>query len=291
MLNQETVAAIKALKQQGKSIQGMTKELGLSRNTVKKYLPHKDCAQQYQRVGSKPGKPDPFKDYIRSRIEAAAPGRIPAAVPYREILETGFQGKVGIVSDYAAILKPKPDNEPALRFEIKPGRQMQADFTIIRRGGNPPKAFAATLGYSRASCVRFYDNGRTEARTDGLCNSFELFCGMAHKVLFDNAKTVMIQRDACAEDGRRLNPVLPAAANGYGFLSKICRHIGLGLKSRVELFKRYLKSGFIMPLQATLRSSGLLSDVQTADGCIGKRLSQTADARVHGTTGKIPTSV
>ncbi|MFC3875037.1 helix-turn-helix domain-containing protein, partial [Neisseria musculi] len=81
MLNQETVAAIKALKQQGKSIQGMTKELGLSRNTVKKYLPHKDCAQQYQRVGSKPGKPDPFKDYIRSRIEAAAPGRIPAAVP------------------------------------------------------------------------------------------------------------------------------------------------------------------------------------------------------------------
>ncbi|MFC3874303.1 hypothetical protein ACFOQN_07045, partial [Neisseria musculi] len=56
----------------------------------------------------------------------------------------------------------------------------------------------------------------------------------------------------------------------------------------MELFKRYLKSGFIMPLQATLRSSGLLSDVQTADGCIGKRLSQTADAPVHGTTGEIP---
>lgn len=288
MLNQEMVVTIKVLKQQGKSIQGIAKELGLSRNTVKKYLRQEDSTPQYQRAEPKPSKLDPFKDYIHSRIEAAAPDWIPATVLYQEILEMGFQGKVRIVSDYVATLKPRPNNEPAVRFETKPGQQMQVDFTIIRRGSNPLKAFVATLGYSRASYVRFYDNERTEAWIDGLRNSFEFFGGVPHEVLFDNAKTVMIQRDAYAEGMHRWNPMLLATAKDYSFLPKVCRPYRAKTKGKVERFNRYLKSSFIVPLQATLRSSGLLLDVQTANGYIGKWLSQTANARVHGTTGEIP---
>ncbi|MDE2360427.1 MAG: SUMF1/EgtB/PvdO family nonheme iron enzyme, partial [Betaproteobacteria bacterium] len=39
--------------------------------------------------------------------------------------------------------------------ETAPGEQMQADFTVVRRGRAPLLAFVATLGYSRASFVRF----------------------------------------------------------------------------------------------------------------------------------------
>lgn len=34
---------------------------------------------------------------------------------------------------------------------MPPGKQMQVDFTHIRRGRNPLPAFAATLGHSRAA--------------------------------------------------------------------------------------------------------------------------------------------
>ena len=42
-----------------------------------------------------------------------------------------------------------------VRFETAPGQQMQADFTRVRAGREPLLAFVATLGYSRATLVRF----------------------------------------------------------------------------------------------------------------------------------------
>jgi len=42
-----------------------------------------------------------------------------------------------------------------VRFETPPGKQMQADFTWVRRGGDPLVALVATLGYSRATLVKF----------------------------------------------------------------------------------------------------------------------------------------
>lgn len=53
-------------------------------------------------------------------------------------------------------------------------------------------------------------------------------------------------------------------------------------------FYGYLKSIFIIPLQATLRISGLILDVHTANVYIGSWLNKTANAQIHGTTGKIP---
>ena len=43
-----------------------------------------------------------------------------------------------------------------------------------------------------------------------------------------------------------------------------------------------------MPWQATLRTSGLRLDVQTANGYSDRSLTQVANARVHGTIGDVP---
>lgn len=163
MLTQEWVVTIKVLKQQGKSIKRIARETGLARNTVKKYLQRTDTKPVYQRKARRASKLDPFKDYIQYRVDAAHPDWIPASVIYEELLALGYQGKRRILSGYLALLKPKTIPEPLVRFETKPGKQLQVDLTIIRRGKQALKAFVATLGYSRASYVHFYDNERTDA--------------------------------------------------------------------------------------------------------------------------------
>ena len=48
-----------------------------------------------------------FRIAIQSRIAAAHPDWIPASVLFKEILDQGYEGKIRILSDYVAKLKPR----------------------------------------------------------------------------------------------------------------------------------------------------------------------------------------
>ena len=286
MLTQEMVVTIKVLRKQGMSIKAITRETGLARNTVRKYLQQVETTVRQH--STRPSKLDPFKDYIHSRIQSAAPDWIPASVLYAEIAELGYQGKIRILSEYIRQLKPTGKPDPLVRFETEVGQQMQVDFTTIKRGQQSLKAFVATLGYSRASFVYFYDNERTETWIDGLRRSFEFFQGVPKEILFDNAKAIVLKRDAYGSGQHRWNPLLLEMAKDYGFRPRVCRPYRAKTKGKVERFNRYLKSSFVIPQQATLRTAGLVLDVSTANGYIGRWLTMVANARVHGTTGDIP---
>lgn len=288
MLTQEMVVTIKVLNKQGRSIKSISREMGVARNTVKKYLKADSTVRQYTPRAARPTKLDPYKAYIQERIRHASPEWIPAAVLYREIVERGYPGKMRMVSDYVAQFKPSAPAEPLVRFETAPGEQLQVDFTIIRRRGEPLKAFVATLGYSRASYVYFFDNERSEAWLNGLRQCFDFFGGVPKEVLFDNAKAIVIERDAYGDGLHRWHPELLSLAKDYGFRPRLCRPYRAKTKGKVERFNRYLKSSFVVPLRAQLRADGLALDVQTANGYIDHWLRSVANARVHGTTQAIP---
>ena len=279
---------IQVLYRQGVSIREISRQLGISKNTVKKYIRNNNQSPQYAQRKASISKLDPFKAYIQSRIAAAYPDWIPASVLFHEIVAQGFTGKVRIVSAFTSRLKPKLTIEPVVRFETDPGQQMQIDFTIIRRGEHTLKAFVATLGYSRASFVKFYDNERSEAWLDGIREAFVFFGGVTKQVLCDNAKTIIIERDAYDEGKHRWHPALLDLANAYGFQPKVCRPYRAQTKGKVERFNHYLKNSFITPLNATFRSQGLILDVTSANAAIGSWLSTVANERIHGTTGEKP---
>ena len=278
---------ISILNRQGMPIKGIARELGISKNTVKKYL-KEPGKPRYRSRPQRPSKLDPVKPYLKHRIQAAAPDWIPASVLFEEIVDQGYTGKIRILRSYLAQRKPQKPLDPIVRFETPPGKQMQVDFTTIRRGKSPLKAFVATLGYARASYVRFFDHERTDAWIEGMIGAFEFFGGVPHELLFDNAKTIMIERDAYGEGHHRWNTALLNLAETYGFKPRACRPYRAKTKGKVERFNHYLKNSFIVPLKATLNSAGLQLDVITANAKIGAWLVNTANARVHQTTQAIP---
>jgi len=278
---------VRVLRRQGKSIRAIARETGLSRVTVRRYLHEPEAVKCYGPRAPRPSKLDGYSDYLRARIEAARPAWIPATVLFREIRERGYTGGLSLLKGYLAPFKNGAP-EPVVRFETAPGEQMQADFTHVRRGRHPLLAFVATLGYSRASYVQFTVGEDTQTLCTCLREALVFFGGVPEHVLFDNPKTVVIERDFYGEGQHRYNRDLLALAEEFGFRPRLCRPYRAKTKGKVERFNGYLKGSFLVPLAATLKQSGLTLDHIAANAHIGPWLQAVANARVHGTTQEIP---
>jgi transposase len=287
MLTQEQAVEIRVLRRQGRSIRAIARETGLSRVTVRRYLQDPAAAGRYGPREPRPTKLGPYTEYLLGRVQAAHPAWIPAVVLLREIRERGYQGGLSQLKAYLAPLKQR-EPEPLVRFETAPGEQMQADFTYVRRGRYPLLAFVATLGYSRASFVRFTAGEDSRTLCECLRESLIYFGGVPQHVLLDNPKTVVIERDAYGEGQHRFNRELLALAEEFGFRPRLCRPYRAKTKGKVERFNGYLKGSFLVPFAATLKQAGLKLDVTAANSHIGPWLQSIANARVHGTTGEVP---
>jgi transposase len=177
-----------------------------------------------------------------------------------------------------------------VRFETPPGKQMQADFTYVRRGRDPLLALVATMGYSRASFVKFAACSGENATTlcSGLREAFDYFGGVPEHVLLDNTKAVVIERDAYGEGLHRWNHELRGLADACGFTPRLCRPYRAKTKGKIERFNSYLKGSFLVPLAATLGASGLRLDAATANLHVRHWLDEVANARIHATTKAVP---
>lgn len=287
MLTQEFIVEIHVLSRQGLSVRAISRQLGISRNTVRKYLRDQAKPAQYTERPKRPSKLDPFKSYLLERQAAAKPHWIPAVVLFREIQAMGYDGGISLIKLFIGS-KRDQKTDPIVRFETPPGQQLQIDFTTIRRGKDPLKAFVATLSYSRATYVHFSQHEDSQAWLEGIREAFHYFGGVPHELLFDNAKALMIQRDAYGEGRHRWNTGLLALADQYGFRLRACRPYRARTKGKVERFNGYLKGSFVTPLAATLKTAGLTLDVDTANAKVGRWLHDVAHQRIHGTTGDKP---
>ena len=203
----------------------------------------------------------------------------------REIVEGGYSGKASQLRGFMRTLKPQQVPEPLIRFETLPGQQMQVDWVEFRKGADPLYAFCATLGYSRASYVRFVADMKVQTLIDCHQRCFEAFGGVACRILYDNMKTVVLERDSYGQGQHRYHAGFLNYAHHSGFLIKLCQPYRAKTKGKVERFNGYLRRSFYVPLVSRLSQGGLKLDVVTANVEDSEWLRQVANERMHGSTG------
>lgn len=278
---------IKILVKQGKSVREISRTLKISRNTVRRHLRQEEKLA-YKRRKANEGKLRPFLGYLQERVKAARPEWLPATVLYREIKEQGYPGRIRILQSYLKTLKPKRQLDPIVRFETQPGQQMQVDWIVFRRGKDSLSGFVATMGYSRGSFVEFVTNERIESLLDCHEKAFEYFGGIPEEILYDNMKTVVLERDAYAQNQHRFHLGFLDFARHHGFMPRLCRPYRAKTKGKVERFNCYLRHSFYNPLASRLKPLGLVADAELANYEVKRWLRDVANQRIHATTGAIP---
>lgn len=236
MLTAEERMELEVLKKHGAGIRELARVTGRSRNTVRRYLREGEAAAVRKAGPKRLEKLDPFKDYIVERVKAAAPDRILAAVLFREIKARGYGGGETRVKQFVRGLVPAPAPEPVVRFETEPGHQMQADWATMGHGGDKLKVFIATLGWSRVAYVEFCDDERVETLIRCHENAFLAFGGGPREVLYDNVRTVVIERNTYGRGVHRFHAGFLDYARHAGVLPRLCQPYRPKTKGKVERF-------------------------------------------------------
>jgi transposase len=198
MLEPEAVSAILRLSELGWGSKRISRELGISRNTVKEYLAAGGWTpyQQPERKKALDGLETWLRERLRRHRGNADVLRQELAI--EKAIAVSLRTVERAVKPYRQELEAEA--RATVRFETPPGKQMQIDFgeRLVEIGGAKLRVylFVATLGYSRRSHIRAFRNERQESWFDGLESAFTKFGGVTEEVLFDNPRALVVEHDA-----------------------------------------------------------------------------------------------
>lgn len=286
MLNNEGQMEIKILNKQGMGIREIARVLGISRNTVRKYLRY-EASLSYKKRPQKPSILAPYQDYIVVRLDKAKPHTIPATVILREIQEKGYQGGITLLRNFIRKINPSKPVASIIRFETEPGHQMQVDWTVLQGGKNRLLAFVAIMGYSRRTYVEFTNADDETTFLKCHINAFEYFNGIPREVLYDNMKTVVIERNYYKEGCHRFQKTFLDFSKHFGFIPRLCKPYRAQTKGKVERFIGYMKKSFYIPF-ITLKISEHPLDLDSLNNEVKKWLRDVADERIIRRIGASP---
>ena len=218
-----SIMLFEQIKLQGKSISEVSRETGISRNTIKKYL--KEGEQSHKSKGKRLGsKLDSFKELIDHLLKQ---GIYNCQVIFERLQEFGYQGGISIVKDYVKGKRPPAIKvAPAVkRYESKPGQQAQMDWGIMKYrdlSGEVRKVavFVIVLGFSRTRYIEFSRRCDIWSLLRCLVHAFEYFGGIPQTILTDRMKTVIESTD----HGKPVwQEKFHHFATEMGFVPKVCR--------------------------------------------------------------------
>ena len=216
--------------------------LGVHADAVKKAL-------ELHRHGPKtrPIRPtilDPYKPFIAETLEQYP--RLRSTRLYEMLKSRGYPGSVIQLRRYVKTVRPSTKREAFLRLSTMPGEQGQVDWghfgkLQVGTARRNLSCFVMVLSHSRAVFARFFLNQVMESFLQGHVEAFEYFRGVPRTLLYDNLKSVVVERDGAL---MRLNPRILEFAGHYHFAPKPCAPYRGNEKGKVERYIRYLRDSF-----------------------------------------------
>jgi transposase len=266
------------LKRKGMSQRKIAKKLGLSRNTVKKYLANPEFPGIRGGIKKRKSLLDPYRDTIKTWLEEDLD--YTATWIYDRLSTMGFSGSYEIVKRKVGAIKAERQKIAYMRFETEPGYQGQVDFgefQVEKADGSIKKLylFSMILGYSRRIYGELIERCDLPTFLDCHIRAFEYFGGVPEEILYDRMRNVFIGKIA----GRnKFNDTLMGFALHYGFKPEVAPSYAAWVKGKVERPYSFIREGF-------WRGYGFLC-LETANRDLHKWLEKK-EQRVHGTTHEV----
>jgi transposase len=270
------VHTIHELAIQGTSIHQIARDLGLARNTVRKYLRGTPTAAARP---NRPSKLDPHKDQIRRWVEEDH--LLNCETMLERLRALGYTGQVSILKDFVQPLRPpKGGQQPVRRYETKPGEQLQFDWGefLYEQDGVRRKlyGFTAILSYSRMRCVVFTKRCDAPTMIRCLMAACEYFGGLPRAMLTDRMKSVLLQ----VEDGVfQWHPLFADFMAAIGVAPRVCKPYTPQTKGKIERSVGIVKQDFWPGITFTD-----VDDLNQQARSWYERRNQ----RIHRTTGQRP---
>jgi len=219
----------------------IARELGVHHNTVARVLAEGvepvACAQRPSRI-------DPFVPFLQATLVRFP--RLCASRLHEMVRERGYIGSGSHFRHQVALLRPRPRAEANLRLRTLPGEQAQVDwahFGHLKVGGAMRRliAFVMVLSWSRMLFVRFFLDQKMPSFLRGHVEAFTAFGGAPRVALYDNLKSVVLERQG---DAVRFHPTIVALASHYHFEPRPTAPARGNEKGRVERAIRYIRTAF-----------------------------------------------
>lgn len=281
MLIPDDIQIMLDLHRAGIGTKRIAEELGVSRNTVRRYL---------RQGGWQPyGKPSRARslDGLHEWIREAFFRHHGNAEVIRQELVSKHNLKVSLRTVERQVQAMRKELKAravaTVRFETPPGRQLQIDFgsKMVDIAGKKVKAFlfVATLGYSRRTYVALFSHERQSAWLEGLEGAFRYFGGVPDQVLMDNARALVKHHNPETREVT-FNERLLTFAQYWGFQPKACAPYRARTKGKDERAVGYVKNNAI--------AGRTFASWEALRGHLVWWMREVADVRVHGTCGERP---
>jgi transposase len=277
----EVVTTIRELANRGWGRKRIAREVGVSINTVRRYVRHpliagvqvRPAARRLTEAG-----------YRKALALFAGPAGGNAVVVRRLLSEQGIAVSARTVQRAVADLRraQRAADLATVRVETAPGDQAQIDFgqKRVQIGDVGVRIFllVAVLSFSRRLFVKAFLNERQDDWREGIAAAFRHFGGVPRTLLGDNARALVAGRDRTT--GTVIfQPAYLAFCRDWDVQPRACAPYRARTKGKTEAGVKYVKhnalAGLTFPSFAALEAH--LAAWMT-----------TADQRIHGTTHEAP---
>jgi len=188
---------------------------------------------------------DPFRDFIASTL-ASYPALCSTRL-HDMVCQRGFRGSARTLRAYVATVRPQRHREVFLHTEPLSGEQAQIDWAYIGKlpvpgGLRALWLFVIVLSHSRALWGEFVLDLSVYSLCRSLVRAAKSLGGVTRQWLFDNPKTVVLERVGHAA---RFHPTLLSLCAEMRAQPRLCGVRQPQHKGRVERAIRYLRDRFL----------------------------------------------